>query len=170
MLSILITLHPLTCKKLFHWVAPKCRVVCLQQPGTQSKPCNRWWKNFNLIRKKLHWVAPKCRVCMFTATWDYTLSFFHVLSKAPKSLTVTWLTLCISLFFQKSTSQATGEVAQLKEEMANSTATFEQKIKDLEVSLKKATSENSELKKSMKTQEEEWKTQQIGRASCRERV
>ena len=55
---------------------------------------------------------------MFTATWDYTLSFFHVLSKAPKSLTVTWLTLCISLFFQKSTSQATGEVAQLKEEMA----------------------------------------------------
>ena len=42
--------------------------------------------------------------------------------------------------------------------MANSTAIFEQKIKDLEASLKKATSENSELKKSMKTQEEEWKT------------
>ena len=96
---------------------------------------------------------------MFTATWDYTLSFFHVLSKAPKSLTVTWLTLCISLFFQKSTSQATGEVAQLKEEIASTKTTFEQRIKDLEASLKKATSENAELKKSMKTQEEEWKTQ-----------
>ena len=67
--------------------------------------------------------------------------------------------LCISLFFQKSTSQATGEVAQLKEEMANSTATFEQRIKDLEASLEEATSENSKLKKSMKSQEEEWKTQ-----------
>ena len=80
-------------------------------------------------------------------------------SKAPKSLTVTWLTLCISLFFQKSTSRATGEVAQLKEEIANSTASFEQRIKDLKASLEKATSENSELKKSMKEQEENWKTQ-----------
>ena len=60
--------------------------------------------------------------------------------------------------FQKSTSQVTGEVAQLKEEMASSKATFEQRIKDLEASLEKATSENSELKKSMQKQEEEWKT------------
>ena len=96
---------------------------------------------------------------MFTATWDYTLSFFHVFSKDPKSLTVTWLILYISLsFFQKSTSQVTGEVTQLKDEMASSKATFEQRIKDLEASLEKATSENAELKKSMKTQEEEWKT------------
>ena len=79
---------------------------------------------------------------------------------APKSLTVTWLILYISFFFffQKSTSQVTGEVAQLKEEMASSKATFEQRIKDLEASLEKATSENSELKKSMQKQEEEWKT------------
>ena len=75
---------------------------------------------------------------------------------APKSLTVTWLTLCI--LFQKSTSQASGEVTQLKEEMATSKATFEQRIKDLEASLEKATSENSELKKSLQKQEEEWKT------------
>ena len=64
----------------------------------------------------------------------------------------------LSLFFQKSTSQVTGEVSQLKNEMASSKATFEQRIKDLEASLEKATSENAELKKSMKTQEEEWKT------------
>ena len=96
---------------------------------------------------------------MFTATWDYTLSFFHVFSRAPKSLTVTWLTLYISLFFQKSTSQVTGEVAQLKEEMASSKAGFEQRIKDLEASLEKATSENAELKKTMKSQEDELKTQ-----------
>ena len=80
---------------------------------------------------------------------------------APKSLTVTWLILYISFFFffQKSTSQVTGEVAQLKDEIASTKTTFEQRIKDLEASLKKATSENAELKKSMKTQEEEWKTQ-----------
>ena len=79
---------------------------------------------------------------------------------APKSLTVTWLILYISFFFffQKSTSQVTGEVAQLKDEIASTKTTFEQRIKDLEASLKKATSENAELKKSMKTQEEEWKT------------
>ena len=46
----------------------------------------------------------------------------------------------------------------MKEEMATSKATFEQRIKDLEASLEKATSENSELKKSLKDQEEEWKT------------
>ena len=40
-------------------------------------------------------------------------------------------------FFQKSTSQVTGEVAQSKEEMASSKATFEQRIKDLEASLEK---------------------------------
>ena len=95
---------------------------------------------------------------MFTATWDYMFSHFHVFTIAPKSLTVTWLTLCISLFLQKSTSQA-GEVSQLKDELAASKAVFEKRIKDLEASLKKATSENAELKKSMKTQEEEWKTQ-----------
>ena len=42
--------------------------------------------------------------------------------------------------------------------MATSKATFEQKIKDLEASLEKATSENSELKKSLQKQEEDWKT------------
>ena len=63
------------------------------------------------------------------------------------------------MFFQKSTSQTTGEVAQLKEEIASTKTTFEQRIKDLEASLKKATSENAELKKSMKEQEENWKTQ-----------
>ena len=78
---------------------------------------------------------------------------------APKSLTVTWLILYTSLFFQKSTSQVTGEVAQLKDEIASTKTTFEQRIKDLEASLKKATSENAELKKSMKEQEENWKTQ-----------
>ena len=61
-------------------------------------------------------------------------------------------------FFQKSTSQASGKVSQLKEEMATSKANFEQRIKDLEASLEKATSENSELKKSLGKQEEEWKT------------
>ena len=43
--------------------------------------------------------------------------------------------------------------------MASSKATFEQRVKNLEASLEKATSENSELKKSMKDQEENWKTQ-----------
>ena len=43
--------------------------------------------------------------------------------------------------------------------MANSTASFEQRIRDLEASLEETTSENSKLKKSMKSQEEEWKTQ-----------
>ena len=43
--------------------------------------------------------------------------------------------------------------------MATSKADFEKKIKDLEASLEKATSENAELKKSMKEQEENWKTQ-----------
>ena len=47
-----------------------------------------------------------------------------------------------------------GELSQLKEEMATSKADFEKKIKDLEVSLAQATSENSELKKSMKKQED----------------
>ena len=42
--------------------------------------------------------------------------------------------------------------------MATSKADFEKKIQDLEASLEKATSENSELKKSLKKQEEEWKT------------
>ena len=62
------------------------------------------------------------------------------------------------LFLQTSTSQA-GEGSQLKEELAASKATFEKRIKDLEVNLEKATSENSELKKSLKDQEENWKTQ-----------
>ena len=62
------------------------------------------------------------------------------------------------LFLERSTSQA-GEVSQLKEELAASKATFEKRIKDLEVNLEKATSENSELKKSLKDQEENWKTQ-----------
>ena len=59
---------------------------------------------------------------------------------------------------QKSTSQVSGEVSQLKEEMATSKATFEKRIKDLEASLAQAASENSELKKSLEKQEEEWKT------------
>ena len=63
---------------------------------------------------------------------------------APKSLTVTWLILV--LIFQKSTSQVSGELAQLKEEMATSKAEFENKVKELEASLAKAASKNSELK------------------------
>ena len=59
---------------------------------------------------------------------------------------------------QKNTSQVSGEVSQLKEKMATSKATFEKRIKDLEASLAQATSENSELKKSLEKQEEEWKT------------
>ena len=42
--------------------------------------------------------------------------------------------------------------------MATSKANFEKKIKDLEASLAKAASENSELKKSLEKQEEDWKT------------
>ena len=42
--------------------------------------------------------------------------------------------------------------------MATSKADFEKKIKDLEASLAKAASENSELKKSLEKQEEDWKT------------
>ena len=42
--------------------------------------------------------------------------------------------------------------------MANSKANFEKKIKDLEASLEKATSENDELKKSLEKQEGDWKT------------
>ena len=97
---------------------------------------------------------------MFTATWDYTLSFFPCVFQSPQVLNSNLANLVYLLFlFQKSTSQVTGEVAQLKQEMANSTASFEQRIKDLEASLEKATSENAELKKSMKEQEENWKTQ-----------
>ena len=42
--------------------------------------------------------------------------------------------------------------------METSKVTFEKRIKDLEASLAQAASENSELKKSLKKQEEEWKT------------
>ena len=42
--------------------------------------------------------------------------------------------------------------------MATAKANFEKKIKDLEASLAKAASENSELKKSLEKQEEDWKT------------
>ena len=97
---------------------------------------------------------------MSTATWDYIYSFTFIVSFfdniAPKSLTVTWLTLLIN--FQKSTSQASGELAQLKEEMAASKAEFEKKIKDLEAALAKTTTENSELKQTLEKQEEDWKT------------
>ena len=46
----------------------------------------------------------------------------------------------------------------MKEEMADSKANFEKRIKDLEASLKKVASENDELKNSLEKQEEEWKT------------
>ena len=95
---------------------------------------------------------------MFTATWDYTLSLSPCVYHSPQVLNSNLANLVHLFFFQKSTSQASGEVAQLKEEMATSQATFEQRIKDLEASLKRATSENSELKKSLQKQEEEWKT------------
>ena len=42
--------------------------------------------------------------------------------------------------------------------MAASKANFEKKVKDLEASLAKAASENSELKQSLEKQEEDWKT------------
>ena len=60
--------------------------------------------------------------------------------------------------FQKSTSQASGELAQLKEEMAASKAEFEKKVKDLEADLAKTTKENAELKQTLEKQEEDWKT------------
>ena len=47
--------------------------------------------------------------------------------------------------------------------MATSKANFEKKIKDLEASLAKAASENSEQKKSLEKQEEEWKTRCWGK-------
>ena len=59
------------------------------------------------------------------------------------------------MIFQKSTSQASGELVQLKEEMAASKANFEKKVKELEASLAKAASENSELKQSLEKQEED---------------
>ena len=55
---------------------------------------------------------------------------------------------------QKSTSQATGEIAQLKEEMATSRAEFEKKIKDLEAALATTSKDNAELKKNLEEQEE----------------
>ena len=42
--------------------------------------------------------------------------------------------------------------------MATSKANFEKKVKDLEASLAKAASENSELKKSLEKQEKDWET------------
>ena len=98
---------------------------------------------------------------MFTATWDYMLSHFPYVHHSPQVLNsnLANLVYLFLLFFQKSTSQVTGEVAQLKDEIASTKTTFEQRIKDLEASLEKATSENAELKKSMKEQEENWKTQ-----------
>ena len=42
--------------------------------------------------------------------------------------------------------------------MAASKANFEKKVKDLEASLAKAASENSELKKSLEKQEKDWET------------
>ena len=60
--------------------------------------------------------------------------------------------------FQKSTSQASGDLAQLKEEMAASKAEFEKRVKDLEAALAKTTTENSELKQTLEKQEEDWKT------------
>ena len=86
--------------------------------------------------------------------FTFIISFFNNI--APKSLTVTWLTFFIN--FQKSTSQASGEFAQLKEEMAASKAEFEKKVKELEAALAKTTTENSELKQTLEKQEEDWKT------------
>ena len=42
--------------------------------------------------------------------------------------------------------------------MATSKANFEKRVKDLEASLAKAASENSELKKSLEKQEKDWET------------
>ena len=60
--------------------------------------------------------------------------------------------------FQKSTSQASRELAQLKEDMAASRAEFEKKIKDLEAALANTTKDNAELRQTLKKQEESWKT------------
>ena len=60
--------------------------------------------------------------------------------------------------FQKSTSQASGELAQLKEEMAASKAEFEKKVKDLEAALANASKDNAELKQTLEKQDETWKT------------
>ena len=46
--------------------------------------------------------------------------------------------------------------------MATSRATFEKRIKELEVSLSQAASENQKLEKSLEKQEEEWKTRLVG--------
>ena len=62
------------------------------------------------------------------------------------------------MIFQKSTSQATGEITQLKEEMATSRAEFEKKIKDLEAALATTSKDNAKLKKNLEEQEESWKT------------
>ena len=86
--------------------------------------------------------------------FTFIISFFDNI--APKSLTVTWLTLFIN--FQKSTSPASGELAQLKEDMAASKAEFEKKVKDLEAALAKTTTENAELRQTLEKQEENWKT------------
>ena len=86
----------------------------------------------------------------------YYFHQFFLDNIAPKSSIVTWLTLLTNL--QKSTSQASGEITQLKEEMATSRAEFEKKIKDLEVALATASKENAELKKNLEKQEESWKT------------
>ena len=59
---------------------------------------------------------------------------------------------------QKNTSQASGEIAQLKEEMVASKAEFERKIKDLEAALATTTKDNAELKQTLEKQEESWKT------------
>ena len=87
---------------------------------------------------------------------SFTFINFFFNNIAPKSLTVTWLTLLVN--FQKSTSQVSGELAQLKEEMAASKAEFEKKVKDLEADLAKTTKENAELKQTLEKQEEDWKT------------
>ena len=75
---------------------------------------------------------------------------------ATKSLTVTWLILCI--IFQQNTSQAAEEIAQLKGEIATTRAEFEKKIKDLEAALSTSTKENAQLKKTPEDQESSWKT------------
>ena len=87
------------------------------------------------------------------------MHYFHQFfldNTAPKSSTVTWLTLLMNL--QKSTSQASGEIAQLKEEMAASRAEFEKKMKDLEAALATTAKDNAELKQNLEKQEESWKT------------
>ena len=72
-------------------------------------------------------------------SFTFIISFFDNI--APKSLIVTWLTLLMN--FQKSNSQASGELAQFKEEMAASKAEFEKRVKDLEAALAKTTTENT---------------------------